>query len=427
MQETRHILHIDMNAFYASCHAASQPHLYANKPTAVAGNPETRHGIIVTASYEARARGVKTTMPVHQALRICPDLICITPDFELYRTFARNVFDIVRRFTPLVEVVSIDECFADVTGSGQFGLPFEIAERIQKTLRDELHLPCSIGVADTKFFAKMGSNLKKPMGITEVTRENFQQVIWPLPIGDMHGVGERTALRLERMRIHTIGQLASADNRILHNAFGVRGLELKAYANGDDDRPVVSERPKPKSIGHSVTLPQDATTMEAMHRVLLNLADQVGRRVRKQNVTGRVVTLTMRFSNMETVTRRTTLSHSTNLTEHIFRQAFFLLQSNWNGYKPIRLLGISLSDFEDDDDAVRSRQVSLFDEDDVEADLEKEQRLQKLTEVTDAIRNRYGENSIVRGRMLQSDKSNALRDHKARGTSLQKDQLFEEE
>ncbi|WP_067625433.1 DNA polymerase IV [Alicyclobacillus acidiphilus] len=428
MEERRAILHVDMNAFYASCHAAAQPEAYRGKPIAVAGSPETRHGIVVTASYEARRRGVRTTMNVAQARRLCPDLILIEPDFELYRNYARKVFDVVRRFTPLVEIVSIDECYADVTGSRQFGSASEIAHTIQSTLRDELQLPCSIGVSYTKFFAKMGSNLHKPMGITEITEDNFQDLIWPLPIEEMHGVGEKSAIRLEQMGIRTIGSLAVADRRRLHTALGTRGLELRDFANGLDSRPVTAERPPVKSVGHSITLPSDTADPAVWARTLLNLSDQVGRRLRKEGKLGRVVTLAIRDHRMNTITRRHTLDAATNLTEDIYREAIKLLQSNWQPNRPIRLLGVTTSNLTDASDTPAGIvQRSLFDDNSEVTAFRRKAKLQKLTEVTDAIRNRYGENSVIRGRMLEHDSSNALRNHTSRGTSLQKDKLYEDD
>lgn len=428
MEDRRSILHVDMNAFYASCHAADNPDAYRGKPIAVAGSPETRHGIVVTASYEARRRGVRTTMNVAQALKHCPELVLIPPDFNLYRAYAREVFDIVRRFTPLVEIVSIDECYADVTGSRQFGTANEIAILIQSSLRDELELPCSIGVSYTKFFSKMASNFHKPMGITEVHEGNFQDLIWPLDIGEMHGVGEKSAARLRQMGIRTIGALAVTETSRLERALGSRGVELKAYASGIDNRPVVAERPPVKSIGHSITLPSDTASIENMRRTLLNLSDQVGRRLRKQAKFGRVVTLTIRDHRMNTVTRRHTFQSATNLTEDIYREALILLQSNWKSGRPVRLLGVTVSDLVDDTAAsAGALQKSLFDDGAEVDEFERKARLQRLTQVTDALRNRFGENSVIRGRMLEQDNSNALRDHKTRGTSLQKDRLYEDE
>ncbi|MFB5189607.1 DNA polymerase IV [Alicyclobacillus fastidiosus] len=428
MTSPRQILHVDMNAFYASCHAAQEPDKYANRPTAVAGSPETRHGIVVTASYEARRRGVKTTMTVQEAKRLCPDVVFILPDFALYRAYARRVFDAIRRFTPLVEIVSIDECYADVTGSRQFGDGLTIAKTIQDTIRDELHLPCSIGVADCKFFAKMGSNLKKPMGITVVNQTNFQRLLWPMAVEEIHGVGDKTAAKLHNVGIHTMEQLARASDRLLVHLFGTRGLELKQFVNGHDDRPVSSDRAPAKSIGHSITLPNDVADVESMKRVLLNLADQVGRRMRKHEVVGRVLTLTIRYDNRETVTRRKLLPYQTDLTEHIYQHAQSLLQSNWAEDRLLRLIGITMSDFQRKGELSQvGLQTDLFHALEQQAEFEHDARLEKLTQVTDALRNRFGEDILIKGRMLQPDDSNALRDHRTRGTSLQKDRLFEEE
>ncbi|TDY51309.1 DNA polymerase-4 [Alicyclobacillus sacchari] len=426
MDRERQILHIDMNAFYASCHVAQSPHRYAGKPIAVAGNPETRHGIVVTASYEARARGVRTTMTVAEALRACPELLVIRPDFPLYRSFARQVFDTVRRFTPAVEIVSIDECYADVTGSSQFGDDIEIARRIQCMLRAELQLPCSIGVATNKFFAKMGSDLRKPMAITRIDKTNYQTLLWPLPVSEMHGVGHRTALALHKAGIRTIGDLAVAPIELLKRLCGSRGAVLRQYANGLDERPVVSGRPDPKSVSHSVTLPLDTTDRDLIRRTLLQLADQVGRRLRKHGKAGRVVTLIVRDKSMQTISRQAKRALASNLTDDIYRDATALLNANWPVQKPIRLLGISVSDLIDAAEIDTTWQLGLFDNPRSQAAFEKRLRLQRLTEVTDTLRNRFGENVVVRGRMIERD-GRATHDKRAHGTSLQTDNLHEEE
>lgn len=421
------ILHIDMNAFYASCHVAEDAS-YVGKAIAVAGSQELRHGIIVTASYEARAFGVKTAMTVYEARKLCPKLTLIQPDFTVYRSYAKKVFDIVRRFTPLVEIVSIDECYADVTGSRQFGDSLEIASRIQNTIRDELKLPCSIGVSFCKFFAKMASNLKKPMGITQIDEENVEQRLWPLPVEDIHGVGKKTAEKLKSLGIHTMAGVACADDQQLRSALGSRGHELREYVLGHDDRPVSPEQNVPKSIGHSVTLPADAKTCEPLARILLNLSDQVGRRLRKHHLVGRSLTLTIRFSNLETIQRRMTLGKRTDLTESIYEGALELLTRHWKAYRPIRLIGVTIGDLSTfEEDAKAGIQLDLFGAKQQEQAYTQLERLRRLTKTTDSLRDKFGENIVVRATMLQSDKSNALRDHRSRGTSLQKDQLYEEE
>lgn len=420
------ILHIDMNAFYASCHAADDDS-YAGKPIAVAGSQELRHGIIVTASYEARAFGVKTAMTVYEARKLCPNLIFIQPDFTVYRTYAKKVFDIVRRFTPLVEIVSIDECYADVTGSTQFGDSLKIATRIQETIRDELKLPSSIGISKCKFFAKMASDLKKPMGITQIDENNLRTRLWPLPVEEIHGVGKKTAEKLKALDIRTMGDVAHASDELLAWALGTRGRDLKQYVIGHDERAVTPERDRPKSIGHSITLPTDVRTLEPLTRVLLNLSDQVGRRLRKQGLVGRSLVLTIRFSNLETIQRRMTMPAHTDLTEPIYEGATELLTTHWKARRPIRLIGITVSDLSTIEEEVETGvQLGLFDAREQEDEYQHLKRLRRLTETTDHLRDKFGENIVVRATMLQSDKSNALRDHRARGTSLQKDQLYDD-
>ena len=269
----RYILHVDMNAFYCSVHAAEEPEIYKGKPTAVAGSVELRKGIVVTSSYEARARGVRTGITVRQAMTVCPELILISPNFELYRKYSRGFMRIAGSFTPLVEAVSIDECFLDITGSSQFGSPVEIAEAIAKRVKEELSLPCSIGIAPNKLLAKMASDMRKPDAITILRRRDMPKLLWSKPCQTLHGIGARTADKLLRLNIRTIGELAAADEKVLIERFGVYGAWMKQAANGIDHAPVEPLQEAPKSIGHTTTLPADLTEREQYRRVLLNLAD----------------------------------------------------------------------------------------------------------------------------------------------------------
>ncbi|OFW78530.1 MAG: DNA polymerase IV, partial [Alicyclobacillus sp. RIFOXYA1_FULL_53_8] len=337
------ILHIDMNAFYCSCHAAAEPLTFARKPTAVAGNPETRHGIVVTASYEARRRGVRATMTVQQAVRACPNLILIPPDFELYREFSRRVFALIQEYTPQVEVFSIDECWADVSGCSQFGTPLDIARKIQTRIQAELRLPCSIGIGPNKFVAKMASDLKKPMGITEISPDDVATKLWPLPVEQMFGVGKSSAERLQRLAIRTIGDLAATDLKKLAPLFGKRSFAIHEHANGRDQSRVSSEQEPAKSVGHSITLSADTADFEELSTVLLNLSDQVGRRVRRHKRVGKTVQLTLRFANRNTITRSKTLPRATDLTEDIYKTAQALLLAHRRSDQKVRLIGVSLT------------------------------------------------------------------------------------
>ena len=227
----RVILHVDMNSFYASVEMAYDPKL-KGKPLAIAGNPEERRGIIVTCSYEARKLGVKTTMPVWEAKKLCPQLIVMKPNFERYRMASHGMFDILQQYSDLVEPVSIDEGYVDITESFELGSPLEIAEKIQKQILTQLDLPCSIGIAPNRFLAKMASDMKKPLGITVLRKRDVKQVLWPLPVIEMHGVGKKSAEKLNHHQIFTIGDLAMANEIQLKALLGINGIRLRKERTG---------------------------------------------------------------------------------------------------------------------------------------------------------------------------------------------------
>ncbi|MCR4430939.1 MAG: DNA polymerase IV [Tepidanaerobacteraceae bacterium] len=383
------IIHVDMNAFYASCHQAQDPSL-KGKPILVAGDPRKRNGIILTASYEARSFGVKTAMPNWQAKKLCPQAIFIKPDYDLYVRASSRVMDILGRFTPMVEVFSIDEAWLDVTGcEGLFGDSVAIAQKIQNTLKQELDLPCSVGVSCNKLLAKMASDMKKPMGITVLAPEDVPQLLWPLPVDRLFGVGRRMAENLGKMNINTIGDLARVPEELLRRAFGLNGRYLHLAANGIDESPVdPHSMDTAKSMGHSITLPRDVTAFEEAETVLLSLAEQVGRRVRRENCMGRTVTLTLRDASFGTITRSMTIP-CTCATDDIYAAARKLLRANWDGKTPLRLLGVSLSQL-----IKKFEQVSLFKED---------EKKNRLNQIVDEIKDRFGDNAIFRAKLLEDN------------------------
>ncbi|HHW01424.1 MAG TPA: DNA polymerase IV [Thermoanaerobacterales bacterium] len=386
------IIHVDMNAFYASCHQA-QDHTLKGRPVLVAGDPQKRNGIILTASYEARRFGVKTAMPNWQAKRLCPHAIFIKPDYDLYVRTSSRVMDILGRFTPLVEVFSIDEAWLDVTGcEGLFGDSVTIAQKIQKAIQQELDLPCSVGVSCNKLLAKMASDMKKPMGLTVLAPEDVPQMLWPLPVDELFGVGHRMAERLREMNITTIGDLARVPEELLQQAFGLNGRYLHLAANGIDDSPVdPHSMDSAKSMGHSTTLPRDVTSFEEAEMVLLSLSEQVGRRVRRENYMGRTVTLTLRDASFGTITRSVTIPY-TCATDDIYAAALKLLHAHWDGKTPLRLLGVSLSQL-----IKEFEQVSLFKED---------EKKNKLNQVVDEIKDRFGDGAIFRAKLLKDEDLN---------------------
>ncbi|WP_438448675.1 DNA polymerase IV [Gorillibacterium sp. sgz5001074] len=410
----RVILHIDMNAFYCSVHEAVNPGDYAGKPLAVAGSVELRKGIIVTSSYAARGRGVKTGMQVREAMRLCPELILIRPDFDLYRQFSRRFMNLAYSYSPLLEAMSIDECFVDITGSKQFGTPLAIAEELQRRIRTELGLPCSIGIAPNKLLAKMASDMKKPNGISVLRLRDVPSVLWDMPCSYLYGIGSRTAEKLSKLSIRTIGELAKTDESFLMAHFGIVGAWLHRAANGLDDTPVNPEQEPSKSIGHTTTLPKDLTDSGEVNRVFLNLADQVCRRIRRQGLLASTVQITIRNPSMKTITRSVTLERPTEDADEVYKTACQLYAKHWRNGQPIRLLGITLQNL--DDKSKAAVQLDLF-------DFEKQPKREQLNRVMDQLRDKFGEDAVLTAGMLGDDPSTLIRNHKVRGTSLQMDHL----
>ncbi|OPA81139.1 DNA polymerase IV [Paenibacillus selenitireducens] len=411
-QHGRVILHVDMNAFYCSVHEAEEPHLYANKPTAVAGSIELRKGIIVTCSYAARRLGIRTGMQVRQALKLCPTLIIIQPDFHLYRRYSNRFMALANTYTPLVEATSIDECYMDITGSKQFGTPLEIAEQIQQKIREQLSLPCSVGIGPNKLLAKMASDMKKPNGITVLRRRDMPNILWDQPCNSLFGIGEKTAQKLKKLHIYTIGQLAQADEHKLIQSFGIVGTWLKQAANGIDTSPVNPDAEQSKSIGHTTTLPHDVTNRSDAHRVFLNLTDQVARRMRRQKLLAKTIQITIRTPDMKTITRSTTRMTPTESADEIYRDACALYDRHWPSDQPVRLLGVALQNLVPRAEA--AIQLDLF-------DYEKQPKKEQLNVAMDRLRDKFGENAVLTAGMLSNDPSALIRNHRIRGTSLQMD------
>lgn len=399
------IFHIDMNCFYASVEMAYNPKL-KGKPLAIAGNPEERKGIIVTSSYEARAKGVKTTMPLWEARKLCPNLIVMRPNFDRYRMASKEMFKMLAEITSLVQPVSIDEGYMDITECQDIGNPLEIAANLQNKIKAELDLPCSIGIAPNKFLAKMGSDMKKPMGITVLRKRDLPHKLWPLPVEEMYGVGQKTAKKLNGVAIKTIGDLAKADIYQVRQVLGINGERLKSRANGEDTRPVDPEAVHEfKSIGSSQTLPNDTTSEAEIRKLMHALADNVERRLKRKNAAGRGIQLMIRYHDLKTVTRSKKLKIYIETKEDILHVANDLLQKHWN-LEPIRLLGITVQDAEEKQHI--AHQLDLF-------TYEKEAEKEKLHSVIEQLSDKYGKNPFKR---LSNQK-----DQEQPRTSFQKDFL----
>jgi DNA polymerase IV len=380
----RVILHVDMNSFYASVEMAYDSTL-KGKPLAIAGNVEERRGIIITCSYEARKFGVKTTMALWEAKKLCPDLIVMKPNFDRYRAASLGMFEVLRQYSDLVEPVSIDEGYMDITESYQYGSPLVIAETIQKRILEQLDLPCSIGIAPNKFLAKMASDMKKPMGITILRKRDIPSVLWPLPTNEMHGVGKKTAEKLQTIGILTVGDVASANDIQLKGLLGINGIRIKERANGIDQRPVDPDAVSDfKSIGNSTTLPKDTTNEQELFRVLDHLAETVSVRMKRKKVVASTIGITIRYKDRKTITRSKKLANPFFQQEEIFLAAKRIFLKHWNG-DPIRLLGITSSDLTDHDHAVK--QLDLF-------SFEKEAKKEPLINTVAMLKEKYGKNII---------------------------------
>lgn len=405
----RVILHVDMNSFYASVEMSYNPEL-KGKPLAIAGNAEERRGIIVTCSYEARKFGVKTTMPLWEAKKLCPQLIVMTPNFDRYRAASLAMFTILRQYTEWVEPVSIDEGYMDISQCYEFGSPLEIAESIQKRIIEQLDLPCSIGIAPNKFLAKMASDMKKPMGITVLRKRDTQSVLWPLATNEMHGIGKKTAEKLETIGISTIGELAKGNDIQLKALLGINGIRIKERANGIDNRPVNPESVTDfKSIGNSTTLPKDISNQKDLLQVLKSLAETVSVRLKRKNVLASTIGITIRFKDRKTITRSKKLSNPIQQKDDIALQAGQVFLKSWNG-DPIRLLGITGLDLVEAEHAIK--QLDLFS---FEKDAQKEPLLKTVSE----LRKKYGKNIIENAGSHNVDPSFRV----GTGTSFNKDFL----
>lgn len=340
--KARVILHVDMNSFYASVEQAYDPSL-KGLPLAIAGNPKKRRGILVTCSYEARAYGVYTTMTVGEARRLCPDLVVRPPDFEKYRKASSEVFSILNTYTDLLEPVSIDEAYVDITDIGGLTNAIGITEHIQKNILDTLDLPCSIGIGPNKFLAKTASDMKKPMGITVLRKREIEKLLWPLPVIEMHGIGKSTEKKLAEIGIHTIGDLASAEEAPVKASLGKNGVRLRQRANGIDDRPVDPEAAaERKSVGSSTTLAIDETDLSACLKTFEWLADKVAHRLEQQQLAGSVIMIQIRTANWQNQTRSKTVINPLYRAEEIYNEAKILFETHWD-QEPIRLLGITIS------------------------------------------------------------------------------------
>jgi DNA polymerase-4 len=390
----RKILHLDLDAFFCAVEELRDPSL-CGKSFAVAGRPEQR-GVVSSCSYAARRLGVRSAMATAQALRMCPQLILVAGHHDAYGDASRQVMERVCRLTPLVEQVSIDEAFLDVSDLQEPGE--SVARRLQSLVNQELRLPCSLGVATNKLVAKIANDVGKsahtgdgpPNAVTVVPAGQEKEFLAPLPVGRLWGVGPRTVQRLGRLGIRTIGDLARVPETEIVTSFGKNGHHLVLAARGVDDSPVVTEH-EAKSISQETTFVRDVTDQAVLRQTLRYLSETVGRRLRRHGLCGTTVKVKLRWHDFTTLTRQMTLDQPTNLDAVIYQVAERLFTQTWSRGTPVRLLGVGVSGFE-----ARAYQLQLW--------TDRRLELSRRLEVTlDGLRERFGSRAIRRARELEWD------------------------
>ncbi len=383
MSENRAILHVDMDAFYASVEQFDNPKL-AGQPVIVGGTGG--RGVVAAASYEARRFGIHSAMPMREALKRCPHAVVVSPRFKRYREVSGQVFEIFREFTDQVEGLSLDEAFLDVTGStGLFGSAEAMAHEIKNRIRARTGLTASVGVSHNKLLAKLASEMNKPDGLAIIRPAEVTTILDPMPVRRLHGIGAKTAARLEQQGIHTLGQLRRAPESVLWPLFRRDTRQMRERASGIDDRPVVSDAPE-KQISSEETFDVDIRDHEELRQRLAHLADRTAARLRARQLKAGMISIKVRRRDFETYTRQKSFSPPTQETRLVVQVATELL-NRWLDEQPraaVRLLGVGVSDL------APAQQLDLFtNRESVEAG--------KLDEAVDRIRGKYGTEAVKRG------------------------------
>ena len=398
--QDRVIFHIDVNSAFLSWEAVER--LAAGEsvdlreiPSAVGGDIETRHGVILAKSIPAKRYGVTTGEPVTDALRKCPTLTLVKPCHKMYLEKSRAFIAILQQYSDVIEQVSVDEAFVDMTGTQRlFGPPVEAANRIREQVKRELGFTVNVGISSCKILAKMASDFQKPDKVHTLFPEEIQRKMWPLPVRDLFFVGKAAEKRLLSMGIQTIGDLARMEPETLSGVLKKHGEVLWRYANGIDDSPVETELPDAKGYGNSTTVSFDITDSATAKGVLMSLTDNVCRRLRQDDVKVESVTVQIRFNDLTRVSHQCPLPAATNITQEIYGNVCQLFDEMWDG-TPIRLLGVSTTKVSRED---KGRQMSLFDNTDYE-------KLERLDKAMDSIRNRFGSNAVMRASAMGEEET----------------------
>lgn len=390
----RVILHCDCNGFFASVECALNPDL-KNVPMAVGGSVEARHGIILAKNELAKKYNIQTAETIFSAKKKCPDLVIVPPHHDLYEEYSHRVNEIYLEYTDLVEKFGIDESWLDVTGSQRlFGSGEEIASILRKRIREEIGITISVGVSFNKVFAKLGSDYKKPDATTVISRENFKEIVYPLPVGDLLFVGKKTKEALSKLHIGTIGDLAESNENDIIKLLGKQGETIYRYARGEDSSPVDPHaNDEVKSVGNGMTFKRDLYGAKDILCGISHLSESIAVRMRKKGVKCTVVQVTIKDPDLHSIQRQEKLDSPTNLAKDITDKAMEIIRRSWNMKNPIRMLTVTGGGIVPESGA---EQISFFDE-------AKDPKRENLEKALDAIRDKYGKDAVQNANIMGND------------------------
>lgn len=394
------IFHIDVNSAFLSWTAVEQLKQgievdLRTIPSIIGGNQESRHGVVLAKSVPAKKYGIVTGEPVVNALRKCPDLVMAPPNHKMYQEYSARLMEFLSNYTPDIEQVSVDECYMNFTGiAHKYASPVSAAFEIKDAVYREFGFTVNIGISTNHLLAKMASDFEKPNKVHTLFPEEIQVKMWPLPVSELYMAGRSSVEVLHKLEIRTIGELAKADPELLELHLKSHGRTLWEFANGINGGKVIREHVENKGIGNSTTLPKDATTEEEAKKVLLWLAETVGGRLRKEGLKAKMVSVEIKYNTFQSVSHQKQLSRKTNTDKMLYETACELFRELWNG-EPIRLLGIRTSKLADE---TEPEQMSIFDfQSEMEQEVPKNEKQEKLDKALDQIRKRFGKDAIVRG------------------------------
>ncbi len=394
----RVILHCDCNSFFASVETALNPK-YRGVPMAVCGSAEERHGIVLAKNEEAKKYGIKTAETVFSAKKKCPNLVISSPHYEEYVKYSRKANEIYSRYTDMIEPFGIDESWLDVTVSSVFGTGMEIAEKIRREIKDELGITVSIGVSFNKVFAKLGSDYKKPDAITEISRRNFEKIVYPLPVSDLLFVGNKTAEALKALGIKTIGELAQTSPELLSMKFGKAGILLSKYSRGEDDSTVEPQNERgSKSIGNGYTFRHDLVGREECRIGINFLSEEIGAKLRARGLKCATVQLSIKDEFLRTIQRQKSQNPPTDISTVIADTAYEILCSEWSSERPVRMITVTAMNLTSGDGV--AEQIDMFSG---EGAYEERKRMEKRENAIDEIREKFGADSIVRASVMDPE------------------------